>query len=404
VSKGVARFGRFDVLARIGAGGAGEVLLVDDGGRRLALKRLLPHFDAADAASLFEREGALAARLVHPNVVQVLEHGHVGGVPYVLMELVDGKSLHALVRAAGRLPAGAAAFVVREACRGLAYLHGVTGDDGRPLALVHRDVSPANLLVARGGAVKLCDFGIAKATAATGTRTVPGFVKGKRGYRSPEQESRAPLDARSDVYAAGVVLFEALTGGRPGDDDERPSRRVDGVPAALDEICVRARARDRAARFAGAAEMAAALDAVVAELQGDAQLRAGMTRWCPAPPTAAEPTRTRTLARLDGGRRWLVAAAIVVVAVALGAVALTFHRRADPAPPTSVPTSVPTSAPTSAPTTSAPVTATIPPPPAPPAPPALPSPAPAQHAPPPTKHRHRATRRGSDYMPDPFHR
>ncbi|HEY2748893.1 MAG TPA: serine/threonine-protein kinase [Polyangia bacterium] len=395
--KGAARFGRFELVARIGAGGAGEVLLVADGERHLALKRLLPHFDGGDAAATFEREGALAARLVHPNVVRVFEHGHVGGVPYVLMELVDGKSLHALVRTVGRLPAGAAAFVVREACRALAYLHGVSGDDGRPLALVHRDVSPANLLVSRRGEVKLCDFGIAKATAATGTHTVPGFVKGKKGYRSPEQEAHAPVDARSDVYAAGVVLFEALVGRRPRDDAERPSTSVHGVPAALDEICLRARARDRAARFAGAREMAAALDGIVEELGGEALLRAGMTRWCPAP-LSAEPTRTRTLARLDRRARTLVVASALAVALGGGWLAwrrwsASPSRVAPPAtastPPSSIETPGPRPPPPPTPTTAAAS--------APRSAPSRPSRAKRTRHPP-------APPRSPDYMPDPFQR
>ena len=402
-----ARFGRFELLARIGAGGAGEVLLVADGERRLALKRMLPHFDGAEAAATFEKEGALAARLVHRNVVQVLEHGHVGGVPYVLMELVDGKSLHALLRGVGKLPPGAAAFVVREACRALAYLHTAEDDEGRMLALVHRDVSPANLLISRGGEVKLCDFGIAKATAATGTRTVPGFVKGKLGYRSPEQEARAPLDGRSDVYAAGVVLFEALTGRRPRDDEERPSHRVEGVPAALDEICTRARAHDRAARYAGAGEMAAALDGVVAELHGEALLRAGMTRWCPAP-VSTEPTRTRTLARLDGGKRWIAAAAALVVALGVAAFALQRQTATSEARAPYAATTAATapSIPAAAPATEA---IAIPP-----APPPAPMPPPTASATTPTrlaspsraKHTRRAAsaRHAGDYMPDPFHR
>ncbi|MCU1278133.1 MAG: serine/threonine protein kinase, partial [bacterium] len=105
-----ARFGRFELLERLGTGGAGEVLLVADGARRSALKRLLPHLEDAEAAAAFDREAALAARLEHDNIVRVLEHGRVDGARYVLMEYVDGKSLQQLLRACGRLPAGAAAF------------------------------------------------------------------------------------------------------------------------------------------------------------------------------------------------------------------------------------------------------------------------------------------------------
>jgi len=393
VSASAARFGRFELLARIGAGGGGEVLLVSDGARRLALKRLLPHLDGASAAGAFEREGALAARLIHPNIVQVVEHGQVGGVPYVLMEYVDGVSLHALLRAAGRLPPSVAAFVVREACRALAYLHALDDGDGRALALVHRDVSPSNLLVSRDGDVKLCDFGIAKATATTATRTVPGFTKGKRGYRSPEQESRAALDARSDVWAVGVVLFEALTGRRPRDDGERPSQWIAAVPPLLDDICMRARASEPGRRFGTAADMADALDAVVAA-ECVRELRATIERWVPRR-QAADATATRTLARVGGARRWVAAATVAAAAIAIAAFALT--RRAPPPPsPSSPPPPARSMAAPAAPVT-APVTPTV----------AVPPAAPSRAAPPSRgKHAHRppAPAARSDYMPDPFHR
>jgi eukaryotic-like serine/threonine-protein kinase len=400
------RFGRFELLARIGTGGAGEVLLVEDDGRRLALKRLLPHLDGAGAADGFAREGALAAQLVHRNVVRVLEHGHVGTTPYVLMELVDGTSLHRLVRAAERLPPAAAAFIARELCHALEYLHGLTDGDGRPLALVHRDVTPSNVLVSRSGEVKLCDFGIAKATAGTTTtRTAPGLIKGKPGYRAPEQEERTAFDRRSDVYAIGVVLFEMIAGRRPLSDDERLG---DGE-AALDAICARARATDPELRFASAAEMAAALDAAGA-VEGAAALRAGLPRWCP-PPLATEPThtRTRTLARADGAHRWspltltaaVVAAVAVVIVVTVAAFGWSRHA-GRPVPAVTTPTPTPTIASPSLPAAAQPLPAAPAPSPAPP--PAVDARPARAHAKPKRPRRATSSDQGSDYMPDPFHR
>jgi hypothetical protein len=414
-----SRFDRFELLERLGAGGTGEVLLVRDGARRCALKRLLPHLEDDAAAAAFDREAALAARLRHPNVVELFEHGRVGGVRYLLMEYVDGKSLHQLLRACDRLPAGAAAFVVREVCRALAYVHALREDDGRPVALVHRDVSPSNVLLSRSGGVKLCDFGIAR-TATVTARTQPGFIKGKRGYLSPEQEAAGRLDARSDLFSAGVVLFEALTGQAPRAGGDRPSRLLPGMSRELDVICERALAPAPAARFGSADEMSAQLDGVVEALRGEAQLAACMERWCPArPPATQDPTRTRTLARLGGAPRWLLAA------VAAGAIATTAlllaHRGTHGSAPTLGP---PAAAPSPGASATAPPAippAAIPPPAMLPSAPAAgvttappPAAAPARSTPPPRPKPAAAKRarsstpsrsgeRGRDYMPDPFH-
>jgi serine/threonine protein kinase len=398
---GGARFGRFALLERIGTGGAGEVLLVADGVRRLALKRLLPHVEDAAAAAAFDREAALAARLRHRNVVTVLEHGRVDGVRYVLMELVDGKSLHQLLRACDRLPAGAAAFVALEVSRALAYVHALADDGGRPLALVHRDVSPSNVLVSRAGEVKLCDFGIAKVSGTTATRTQPGFIKGKRGYLSPEQESGETLDVRSDLFAVGVVLFEALTGRRPR-AGEIPSQLVAGVPPALDGVCARTLAAARDERHASAAELVAVLEPIVAERRGEAELAACMARWCP-PRANVGDDPTHTLARLGGRRRWMIAA------VAAGIVAATAFVVARHAAPPAAQSSTPPSAATSSPvaTTSSPA-ATPPPPPIVSPPRASPG-EPSAHTRPSRRVRKggpapAAAPKRHDYMPDPFDR
>ena len=403
-----SRFGRFELLERIGTGGAGEVLLVRDGERRLALKRLLPHLEDAASAATLEREAALAETLRHEHIVATLEHGRVGDERWVLMEYVDGPSLHRLLRAADRLPAVAAAYAVASVCRALACVHAS--------GMLHRDVSPSNVLVARDGTVKLCDFGIAKMLGGTATRTRPGFVKGKAGYHAPELRRGDALDARGEVYAAGVVLFEALTGRRPQAGD-RPSRLVRGLPDAIDAACAQALATSPEERFATAEAMADALAAAAGAegdaLDGRAQLVAAVARWFPPrAPVGQDPTVT--LARNGGARRWLLAGAVVTVAAA-GVVALLAIRSARRAPHTQVSPALTTAA--AAPRTGDPGDPRDPP--TPPAPPTVP-PAVAPVAPPTTHARKpehaksaaKPTRRAApsgapkkrDYMPDPFPR
>ena len=162
--------------------------------RTLVIKRILPHLVEDDEfVQMFVAEARLSARLNHANIVQVFELGDVDGEFYLAMEYVRGRDLVNVVRAqlssAAPPPPGLGAFVAREVCRALAYAHALTDDDGAPLRLIHRDVSPSNVMVGFDGAVKLLDFGIAKALGARPTRTarVTGTLKGKFGYMSPEQ-------------------------------------------------------------------------------------------------------------------------------------------------------------------------------------------------------------------------
>ena len=431
---GASRFGRFQLLQRLGAGSVGEVLLVSDGRHHFALKRLLPHLRDGAAAATFANEAALARSLRHPNIVAVLEHGRIDGVPYLLMEYVDGKNLHRLLAAGAPLPPPVAAFVAREVCLALAYVHAVRDAEGRPLGLIHRDVSPSNVLIARDGQVKLCDFGIAKASrlAADGTATGVGVIKGKRGYLSPEQAAGEPLDARTDVFSAGAVLFEALTGSGPFDADEdgtvvaragaalleRPSRRRPGLPVAIDRVCARALAHSRDERFAGAAELAEALQPMVATADAQAELAACMRqRFQAAASLPNEPTRTVASSPRS---RWTVVALLLASVVA--AVWLLGARRARP---TGLPDATPSPvAQTGAPATSAataPMAATAPasaasamapasaPPSSRPRPTAVPAPSRAGAASRVRPSRHTsATRSGragdADFMPDPFRR
>jgi len=184
--------------------------------RLVALKKPHPHLlDDPEIADAFRREAAISVRLRHPNVVQVFDVVEHEGSPSLVLELVDGMTLSELVRAQVRAGRGsesvaAAIRVVVDAARGLHALHEATDDDGAPLGLLHRDVSPQNVLLDRSGAVKLSDFGLVKAMLGKDTATTEGILKGKVGYLAPEYVSGAPLDRRSDVFALGVVAWEAL--------------------------------------------------------------------------------------------------------------------------------------------------------------------------------------------------
>lgn len=221
-------FGPYVLVKRLARGGMAEIFLARREGpegfsRELVVKRILPHLTAdADFTSMFLEEARIAARLSHPNVVHVYDFGVVDGTYYIAMELVRGVDLRVLVtraaeraRAAGRpgaLPAHHAAKILSLVCEGLAHAHGLA-IDGRPAGVVHRDITPSNVLISFEGAVKVADFGIAKATrSARHEPTQHGIVKGKRAYLSPEQSRGDHVDARSDLFNAGILLFESLAG------------------------------------------------------------------------------------------------------------------------------------------------------------------------------------------------
>jgi serine/threonine-protein kinase len=181
--------------------------------RQVAVKRILPHLSESDEfRALFLQEARLAASLSHPNVVHIYDFGRSGNSLFLAMELIEGCSLAALLRA-GPLPVVHAVRIASDALSGLHHAHTRVDAGGRPLGIVHRDVSPSNLMITPEGVVKLLDFGIAKAAWSMQLAlTRPGVVRGKYAYMSPEQAEGQALDARSDVYAVGVCLFEMLTG------------------------------------------------------------------------------------------------------------------------------------------------------------------------------------------------
>lgn len=267
VSGGI-RLGKYVLDAPLGAGGMAEVfrghtLGAEGFQRAVAIKRILPDASRNPAfAEMFIAEAKLCARLQHANIVSVLDfdRDHEGRL-YLVMELVDGRDFDGLLET-GRLPMSTLIYVIVEVLRGLGYAHDLpVGGDGIR-GLVHRDVSPHNVLLSWSGAVKVSDFGIAKARAATNA-SASVTIKGKPAYMSPEQINGSALDGRSDLFAVGVMLWQALTGqylfaqGTTAEtlarvlfaDVAPPSSVVGGVPADLEAVTLRLLQRDPARRY-----------------------------------------------------------------------------------------------------------------------------------------------------------
>jgi serine/threonine protein kinase len=264
---------KYEMIRKLAVGGMAELFLARVTGpmgfnKTLVLKRILPQL-AGDPSfvEMFLREARLAAQLNHPHIVQIFDFGEAYGSYFLAMEYVDGPNLRVLLKtalAAGTpLPPTLCARLIASACEGLAFAHDFQDPaTGRPLGLIHRDISPENILVSRQGAVKLVDFGIAK-TADQSPKTQSGIVKGKLSYLSPEQVRSMPLDRRVDVYALGVVLYELLTGQKPftGPSDASlvqailfdplpPTLRYrPDLPVELQRIVERALSRDREQRY-----------------------------------------------------------------------------------------------------------------------------------------------------------
>jgi serine/threonine protein kinase len=281
---GGIRFGTFTLFRRLARGGMAEVFLARQTGlegfdRRVAVKRILPHLaDSNEFIAMFLREARLAARLSHPNIVHIYDFGKVGSDYFIAMEFVDGVTAGELISscASDPMPAVLVARLGADAATALHYAHELRGENGKVLGLVHRDVSPANLMVSFDGVVKLVDFGIAKAAEVTDDKTNPGTVKGKYAYMSPEQTIAGKLDGRSDVFSLAIVLWELLAG-RPiverGDrvaamrairDGRLPPlvRVAPSTPPALVEAITWALARRREDR-ATASQLAQALEAFI---------------------------------------------------------------------------------------------------------------------------------------------
>ncbi len=218
---GGIRFGPYVLIRRIARGGMAEVFLAQQRGlegfdRRVAVKRILPHLaDTTDFVKMFLGEARLAAQLTHPNIVHIYDFGKVENDYFIAMEYVDGIHAGQVFKHGEREPKMSPTLVARigaDAAAALHYAHELTSPNGKALGLVHRDVSPANIMISYDGIVKLCDFGIAKAMAASDQLTNPGQVKGKYAYMSPEQTIASGLDGRSDVFSLAIVLWELVSG------------------------------------------------------------------------------------------------------------------------------------------------------------------------------------------------
>ncbi|WIG96225.1 protein kinase [Myxococcus sp. SDU36] len=309
------QIGKYQLVRKLASGGMAEVFLAKAAGPRgfektLVLKRILPHL-AEDPAfvEMFLGEARLAAQLEHPNIVQIFDFGEAEGSFFLAMEFIDGPNLRKLVKRAAEeaLPPAFCAKVVAAAAEGLAYAHEFRDvETGEPLGLIHRDVSPDNILVSRQGAVKVVDFGIAK-VAGQGHRTLTGVVKGKVAYMPPEQLQAKAMDRRVDVYALGVVLYELLTGKRPFDATTDVSvmqailfesfipvsqRRPD-LPVALQQVLDKALAKDRERRYPDCRALQDDLERFVlstGEPVGAYQIAQRIAQWVPE--VAAAPAMT----------------------------------------------------------------------------------------------------------------
>ncbi|HEU5057872.1 MAG TPA: protein kinase [Kofleriaceae bacterium] len=271
------KFGKYHLLAPLAQGGMGALYLAVTGERGLekllVIKTVLPHLADSEYLARFRDEAKVVVKLSHGNLIPVFDAGQVDGELFLAMDFVEGKDLRAVWNRCAHkgvaFPVDVAVFLVKELCRGLGYAHSF-GD----LRLVHRDVSPPNVLISYSGEVKLTDFGLASSTLKL-EKTAPGIIYGKVSYMSPEQARGEPLDGRSDLYAAGIILWELLTGRQlfpPGKEQPQdllkrarnpvavpPSQRAPRVPPALDAICIKALAANREDRFATGEELRDAL-------------------------------------------------------------------------------------------------------------------------------------------------
>ncbi|MBN2493996.1 MAG: protein kinase [Deltaproteobacteria bacterium] len=277
-------FGKYRLVRRIARGGMAEVFLAAHEGlegfrKHLAIKRILPAMSSdADFVTMFLDEARLVARFNHPNIVQIFELGEVDGRYFLAMEYVHGVSLVRILRSCQKegkaLPPEYGARIVSQACEGLEYAHNFTDAGGIALNLIHRDISPQNLMLGYNGVVKVLDFGIAKAAGRI-YQTQASVLKGKVAYMSPEQiAGRSDLDRRSDIFSLGVVLWETCTGQRlfrgahvaeimasiVNDPVPDPRGRNPQVSSELRDVILRSLHKDRTRRYASARQMQADLE------------------------------------------------------------------------------------------------------------------------------------------------
>jgi len=277
VTQHEGQFGKYQLLERIATGGMAEIYRARYQAaagvtKPVVIKKILPHYAGnKNFVSMFINEAKIAAGLSHGNIAQVFDFGEIDGDYYIAMEFVHGQPLSRVLRKAKSmdlpvLPPPLAVLIAMEMCKGLHYAHTRLDERGQPLNIIHRDVSPQNVILSYEGQVKIVDFGIAKArNAGQGPQTESGAVKGKYVYFSPEQARGRELDARTDVFATGVVLYEMLCGKLPFEgkmmdvlgrivrgDFPRPRALNPDLPASLERVLLNAMTIEKTARFATA--------------------------------------------------------------------------------------------------------------------------------------------------------
>jgi serine/threonine-protein kinase len=290
--------GRYELLLRVAQGGMARVWAARLHGTRgfrklVAVKTILPGvMDGERLEQMFLEEATLASGIHHPNVVDTLELGEQDGVLFMALEWVDGEPLSLIMQEAqkaGGVPLPIGVNLVAQACKGLHAAHELTDEHGAPLGVVHRDISPHNVLLSFSGIAKVVDFGIAKATQRSSSLTEAGEIKGKLAYMAPEQIRGRAVDRRTDVFALGTLLYTLTTGRHPwkgehpGATTERivsdrpvtpPSALCDDYPEALEAAVLKALEKDPDQRFPTAERMLAALEeAVPSSLEGNAEAR-----------------------------------------------------------------------------------------------------------------------------------
>jgi serine/threonine protein kinase len=358
----VRRLGKYRLMSRLGSGGMAVVYrAVLDGPhgfqRPVALKRVRPEL-ATDPTfgERFLREARLSALLRHRGVVQIHELGDEGGECFLVMELVEGHSLVTVLdrcRQRGlHMPIGVALYIASEIAAALDYVHALADDSGRSYHIVHRDISPSNVMLGREGSVKLLDFGIAKAVLSDeDNQTRTGSHSGKFRYFSPEQALGKRIDGRSDLFALGSMLYECLTlrPAFPASDQLAALEEVkqarfpvassvrEDLPPEVDEVLARLLARHAEDRFARGGEVVNQLAPLLRSFGADAAL---LQEWLASEPELRRPTtdssaldRPRTArasVSLPAPRRWPIAVGLAGVAVVVAAFALHFGARATP--------------------------------------------------------------------------
>lgn len=283
------QFGKYLLIERLSIGGMAEVFCAKAPGfdRLLALKRVLPYLaEEPDYVEMFADEARLSSQLKHPNIVSVFEFGKYDGSSYLATEYVYGEDLSAILKRTAtrgmRIPLDLAVYVAVCVSAGLGYAHHRKLRDGSRLNIIHRDVSPPNIMCSWDGEVKLIDFGIAKSAGRTQQQTGIGVLKGKVGYMSPEQAQGKPFDQRTDVFALGAVLYEMVTGKRLFEGTSQlellkkastsnvvpPSKHNSRLPKALEAVILRALNRDPDERFDSGRALHDALVKVMPEATG----------------------------------------------------------------------------------------------------------------------------------------